>query len=271
MYHYVYRITNTLLNKHYYGKRSSKLPPAQDLGVKYFSSSTDKAFKQDQKDNPQNYRYKVIKTLPTAQEAVLFEMRLHIRFQVHKNSNFYNRAVQTGNGFDTTGKHTPHSEATKRKLSVAKKGKSFSVEHRQNLRLAKLGTTLSDTHRRNIAKANTGKTRTDATKKLLSSKKLGVPLSETHRANTKAARNSDIVNAKLRAKFMKHANIYNAITHELIADNVCLPEWCKKNGYSQGNLSSTAFADEHKAKGLPVRRQHKGIYAKYIQQPKENT
>ncbi len=40
-FHYVYRITNTQLNKHYYGCRSSNVEPAKDLGKTYFSSSTD--------------------------------------------------------------------------------------------------------------------------------------------------------------------------------------------------------------------------------------
>ena len=31
IYHYVYRITNLINNKHYYGKRSSKYKPKYDL------------------------------------------------------------------------------------------------------------------------------------------------------------------------------------------------------------------------------------------------
>ncbi len=50
-YHYVYRITNTVLRKHYYGSRTSKIRPNLDLGVIYFSSSTDKNFLKDQKLN----------------------------------------------------------------------------------------------------------------------------------------------------------------------------------------------------------------------------
>lgn len=40
-YHYVYRITNKVENKHYYGSRSSNVPPIEDIGKKYFSSSSD--------------------------------------------------------------------------------------------------------------------------------------------------------------------------------------------------------------------------------------
>ena len=36
-FHYVYRITNIVENKHYYGSRTSKINPYDDLGKKYFS------------------------------------------------------------------------------------------------------------------------------------------------------------------------------------------------------------------------------------------
>ena len=49
--HYVYRITNIILKKYYYGVRSCRIEPKKDLGHKYFSSSTDKLFIQDQKRN----------------------------------------------------------------------------------------------------------------------------------------------------------------------------------------------------------------------------
>lgn len=57
MKHYVYRITNIKLNKHYYGTRTSKnKTPEEDIGYIYFSSSSDKEFLKDQKDNPLNYK-----------------------------------------------------------------------------------------------------------------------------------------------------------------------------------------------------------------------
>ena len=61
MFHYVYRITNKKENKHYYGVRSSKVEPKLDLGVKYFSSSTDKEFINEQKINNYLFKYKIIK------------------------------------------------------------------------------------------------------------------------------------------------------------------------------------------------------------------
>lgn len=103
IYHYVYRITNISSCKHYYGKRSSNIIPEKDLGVKYFSSSTDKKFIHDQKTNPQKYKYKIIKLFKTATEAVEFEIKLHRKFNVGINENFYNKSNQTSSGYDTTG------------------------------------------------------------------------------------------------------------------------------------------------------------------------
>ena len=63
IYHYVYRITNIIEKKHYYGCRTSKIIiPQNDLGVKYFSCSKDKVFKFDQKENPQNSNNKIKKS-----------------------------------------------------------------------------------------------------------------------------------------------------------------------------------------------------------------
>ena len=95
MYHYVYRITNTISNKHYYGKRSCNILPKNDLGVKYFSSSHDELFIRDQKQNTQNYKYKIIRVFDTSKDALSFEIRLHNKFDVGINENFYNKSKQT--------------------------------------------------------------------------------------------------------------------------------------------------------------------------------
>jgi hypothetical protein len=98
-YHYVYRITNTVLRKHYYGSRTSKIRPNLDLGVIYFSSSTDKNFLKDQKLNQKNYKYVIVRIFENRNDALLFEVYLHGRFNVAKNDNFYNKSQQTSSGF----------------------------------------------------------------------------------------------------------------------------------------------------------------------------
>ena len=103
IYHYTYRITNLIEGKHYYGSRSSEIPPVEDLGKNYVSSSKNKDFIKDQKENPQNYKYKVIKIFDTREEAISFEIKLHDKFDVGVNESFYNKAKQTSVKFDTTG------------------------------------------------------------------------------------------------------------------------------------------------------------------------
>ncbi len=88
IYHYVYRITNLVENKHYYGSRTSKVHPSLDLGVKYFSSSWDKDFIKEQKTSPRNFRYKVVRILPTREEAMTLEISLHNKFDVGVNKIF---------------------------------------------------------------------------------------------------------------------------------------------------------------------------------------
>lgn len=127
-YHYVYRITNTQTNKHYYGVRSSKVEPKLDLGIKYFSSSTDKEFIKEQKENKSIFKYKIIKQFNSREEAVKLEIKLHSKFDVGLNESFYNRAKQTSTRFDTTG--IKHTDEFREKNSVAQTGKTLSEEHK---------------------------------------------------------------------------------------------------------------------------------------------
>lgn len=99
----VYRITNLVEKKHYYGYKSCKTNPKDILGKKYFSSSADKEFKTDQKTNPQNYKYKIVRILKDKREAMVFESLLHKKFKVGKNPKFYNKTTQLHENFDTSG------------------------------------------------------------------------------------------------------------------------------------------------------------------------
>ncbi len=98
--HYVYQIKNILAEKYYIGVRSCNIAPVDDLGKKYFSSSSDKNFMNDQKENPENYRYKILEEFDSRSLAVKEEIKLHKKFNVSKNNIFYNLASQTADGFD---------------------------------------------------------------------------------------------------------------------------------------------------------------------------
>lgn len=128
IYHYVYRITNTIENKHYYGARTSKgIIPEKDIGVRYTSSSKDKQFILDQRERPDNFKYKVIRQFKDRVSAIEFEILLHNKFDVGVNENFYNRAKQTSSKFDTTGISHLHTQETIDKISKGNKGKCLNM------------------------------------------------------------------------------------------------------------------------------------------------
>jgi len=144
-YSYVYRITNILLNKHYYGVRTSKNNlPKDDLGIRYFSSSRDKEFIQDQKINPQNYKYKIIYVTKMRKVAMKLEIKLHNKFEVATNENFYNRAKATSLSFDTSGMRWKHKTNDNYKAKKSKK-------HRENISKSLKGLKKSKEHCRNIS------------------------------------------------------------------------------------------------------------------------
>ena len=86
-FHYVYRITNIVEGKHYYGARSCKINPYKDLGSKYFSSISNKEngwIRLDQKKNPQNYKYKILAFFSSREKALKLEVNIHRKFNVKK-------------------------------------------------------------------------------------------------------------------------------------------------------------------------------------------
>lgn len=117
-FHYVYRISNLLLDKHYYGKRSTHLNPIDDIGKVYFSSS-NKQFIQDQINNPENYKYKIIKTFETSHEAIAFETKLQIRVDAAKNPRFYNKMIYS-HDFNSEGKMLACDKDGNNKVFISK-------------------------------------------------------------------------------------------------------------------------------------------------------
>ena len=101
MKHYVYCITELDTNMQYIGKHSSHI---NDIGINYFSSSSNKSFIQNQKKNPDNYEYKILSVYDTAKIALIEESRLHYLYNVGTNVSFYNRCKSNLIGYDVTGR-----------------------------------------------------------------------------------------------------------------------------------------------------------------------
>jgi hypothetical protein len=198
-YNYVYRITNKILNKHYYGVRGCNVAPKLDLGIKYFSSSSDKDFRDDQKNHPENYKYKIVRICSTRKKADALEIKLQEKFNVGKSESFYNRATRTSMGFDRTDIN--HTLESRKKMSEAAQNRS--EEYRQKMSEAKKGVPKSPEHRLKISEAKTGENHhmfgkehsdetklkmseakqnmSDETRQKMSEAKLGVPKSDEHR------------------------------------------------------------------------------------------
>jgi hypothetical protein len=214
MYYYVYRISNLVENKHYYGKRSSKIEPKLDLGIKYFSSSTDKEFISSQIANPENYEYTVVAYCDTAKEALDLEIYLHEYYNVGVSPRFYNKAKQTATSFSTDGIHL--TEERKKRLSEVNTGKKLSEEVKRKVGLAGIG-----------------RKQTAHCKAVLRSVHVGSKRSEETRIKMSLAKSPLI-------------NVYNYITNEIIAEKVAAGIWCKENNYNAYLLKLTLKRDLNK-------------------------
>jgi len=150
-YHYVYRITNIKTKMYYYGDRSCNCQPLEDIGKQYFSSFTNKFFKIDQLNNPQDYKYKIIKIFKTCREdAKQLEVDLHKRFDVKNNPKFINRANQELSGFSFSDYNSFDY------VSIGKKTKETRLKNNSYISGAQKGVetkTKMGTHTRSAKKA----------------------------------------------------------------------------------------------------------------------
>ena len=91
MYHCVYCITEISSNMQYIGSHTSHILPHDDIGINYFSSSTNHDFIQSQKDHPHNYIYKILSTHDNYADALKEEARLHHLYNVDISHLYYNK------------------------------------------------------------------------------------------------------------------------------------------------------------------------------------
>lgn len=217
-YHYTYRITNITDGMYYYGVHSCDCLPKEDIGVKYFSSSSIKIFIKDQKQNPQNYKYKVIKIFPTRVEADEHEMILHAKFNVKLHDRFYNKWNSC----------TPHVYTSENKLEFWKNASDeFKLLHSINTSkgVSESWKNLSEEDYKsrcnNISKALMGKKEPEWKKQQHSKRMSG--------AGNSNAKKINIYNAKNELMFECHGNF-----KEICTENN-LPHNALRNSYSNNN------------------------------------
>jgi len=235
-YHYTYKIVvDQPLDgrKYYFGVRSSKCKPEDD--TKYHSSC--RSLNRYLKQNPEvRYTKQILAYFFDRKSAVAHEVYLHKQYDVAKNPEFFNKARQTNTKFCTQGILTPKAVcriSDRKEMPIAnyiqwckfEDDPEYAAEVSAKKSSSNKGKPKSKQHAKNIAKALKGFKRPKGC--------------QTAHKNNNA----------------KPANIYDANTNELIAENVIIRPWSMENGYYQSSLDATA-----RNPGTF----HKGIYARYI-------
>lgn len=125
MNHYVYEITNLINGKKYIGKRSCKCPIEDD---KYMGSGVY-LLRAIKKYGIDNFKKRIIKTFLTEEDAYFFEKEEISKVNADINDRYYNIAMGGKGGI--CGLNV--SEETRKRLSIASKGRTCSEETRKKI------------------------------------------------------------------------------------------------------------------------------------------
>ena len=134
---YIYKVTNCENHQYYIGSQCS----GKTIGVNYFTSSTNKAFKDGFKTyGEEKYKIEIVKEFEDPDECVHAEnymIRDHMqlkdglclnRFYCCSNEKIFSRAGthlpdETRKKMSEAHKGTHHSEETRKKMSIVRKGR----------------------------------------------------------------------------------------------------------------------------------------------------
>lgn len=131
---YVYKVTNIEFKRFYIGSKTSTSKYNHNIGVDYFTSSTDENFVKDFKLNPQNYKCEILKYFNDKQQCLDYEA--HLIERAWGNQNLINRGYIKKSGETNhivRNSKTKHSEETKRKISESNKGKIISEDAKEKI------------------------------------------------------------------------------------------------------------------------------------------
>lgn len=166
-YNYVYKISTTNPideRKYYIGVRSCNCLPEKDIG--YWSSS--KYLKEAIDEiGLENFFKEILSVWETREKAVEEEIRLHKKFDVGKNNEYFNKSRQRSVGFDWDATGHKFSESFKQKIKRRQTGKnnSFYGKHHSEESIKKIREKTTGTNNHFF-----GKSHSEETRKIISAK-----------------------------------------------------------------------------------------------------
>lgn len=136
---FVYKITNKINNKVYIGKSKDPLKRFR-IHLKIAKGGKEKYPRKFQaihaaivKYGIYNFYFEIIKELETESESFDFEMKTILELKENKIPNYNLSDGGEGN----SGWH--HTDEAKKKMSIARRGKKFTTEHKLALSMAQSG------------------------------------------------------------------------------------------------------------------------------------
>ena len=195
---YVYWIKNNTTGIKYFGLRWKNVnlskTPMEDIGKTYFSSGK---LKKDFKENPRNFKIKLIATFDTKEEARDYESKqtkklikkkryanissypafvitpevrrkmslAQKKAQQDKSEEHKRKISQTLKGRIPWNKGKKMSEEFSRKISKITKGRKLSEEHKRKIGLKHKGKKLSEEQKRKMALISGARKHTEETKR----------------------------------------------------------------------------------------------------------
>ena len=133
---YIYKVTNLETGQYYIGSQCR----GKIIGHNYFTSSTNKNFRDDFKNyREEKYKIEIIKEFEDPKECGRAENYIIRNYMLKKNGLCLNRSYHC-NGkkvFSAVGIH--HTEKTKQKISKTHKGIPRSEETRKRISISKKG------------------------------------------------------------------------------------------------------------------------------------
>ena len=247
---HIYKVTNLKTHQYYIGSQCS----GKTVGVNYFTSSTNKEFKNGFKTyGEEKYKIEIIKEFDDPKKCGRAENYVIRNYMLLKDGLCLNKFCCCGGEkiFSMIGTH--HSEETRKKLSIAHKGQSpwnkgipspkkgipLSEETRKKISTTKKGIPLPEETRKKISTTlkgrdpNKGTHLSEETKKKMSislkgrpSPKKGIPLSEETKKKISLAH---------KIKVSIEGEVFNSLTEASKYYNKgkkTIRNWVKKNQHN---------------------------------------